>query len=279
MNILVTLNSNYLKPLKIMLKSMFINNQDEHFTIYLMYSSLKESEIGDLNNFVVSHGHKFNSIVIEDGIFKDAPVTAYFTKEMYYRLLAYKFLPVEVERVLYLDADILVINSMRELYEIDLEGFLCAAACHNIIPFTEVNKLRLNPLDPLTFFKAGGFYNSGVLLMNLKLQRELIDEKVILNFIKKNHFKLIMPDQDIINALYSKTIKSIDETKYNFHVRYYRLYKLNSHGTVDMDYILRNTVFLHFCGRKKPWQKDYSGHFHSLYKHYEKLTFPINSGN
>ncbi len=37
-----------------------------------------------------------------------------------------------------------------------------------------------------------------------------------------------------------------------------------------MDILVTFTVILHFCGKKKPWQKAYTGKFHALYKHYEK---------
>jgi len=83
-----------------------------------------------------------------------------------------------------------------------------------------------------------------------------------------------MPDQDILNALYSKKIKSIDEKLYNYDVRYFNYYKILSNNVWDMDHVIRNTIILHFCGKKKPWKKNYSGKFHSLYKHYEKLAFP-----
>ena len=39
-----------------------------------------------------------------------------------------------------------------------------------------------------------------------------------------------------------------------------------------MDGIINHTMILHFCGKRKPWQKQYTGKFHSLYKHYEKLA-------
>jgi lipopolysaccharide biosynthesis glycosyltransferase len=35
---------------------------------------------------------------------------------------------------------------------------------------------------------------------------------------------------------------------------------------------MENTAILHFCGKKKPWQELYTGEFHSLYKHYERLA-------
>lgn len=265
-NILVTVDSNYLYPLNIMLKSMFMNNPNEHFSIYLIHSSIPAQQLELLQTFISGEGHEFHNIQIDDGLFSEAPTLLHYTKTMYYRLLAHKFLPQKLDRILYLDPDILVINPIRELYEIDLEGYLYAAADHRTMPITEINKIRFNPFD------LEAYYNSGVLLMNLALQREVIDEKEIFDFIRKYHSKLIMPDQDIMNALYSKQIKGIDEVKYNYDARYYNIYKLKSSGQVDMDYVMNHTVILHFCGKKKPWKKNYSGKFYSLYKHYEKIT-------
>lgn len=268
MNLLVTLDSHYIKPLKIMLTSLFANNPGETFHVYLMHSSIKEGEIAEIAEFVEGYGQKLFELKIDNTYFENAPVVLHYTKEMYYRLLAYKFLPPELDRILYLDPDILVINPVRELYELPLEGYLYAAAYHNVLPVKEINRIRLYP------YEINAYFNSGVLLMNLELQRKLIDEKAIYHFVDKNRTKLIMPDQDVINALYSKQIKCIDEKLYNYDVRYYKYYKVMSNHTCDMDYILRNTVFLHFCGKRKPWNKGYSGQFHALYKHYEKLAIP-----
>lgn len=109
--------------------------------------------------------------------------------------------------------------------------------------------------------------------MNLERLRKEADEKVIYRFVEENRTKLVMPDQDILNALYAKSIKSLDELYYNYDARYYLYYKLTSNGSFDMDRVINDTVILHFCGKKKPWNKKYTGVFLSLYKHYEKLAF------
>jgi lipopolysaccharide biosynthesis glycosyltransferase len=157
-------------------------------------------------------------------------------------------------------------NPVRKLYETDMEGYLYAAAFHDVISIKEINKLRLNP------YEIDAYYNSGVLLMNLSLQREMVNEKEIYDFVEKNRAKLIMPDQDILNALYSKKILSLDEKLYNYNARYFRYYRLVSNGVWNMDHVIRNTVFIHFCGKRKPWKKNYIGKFDSLYKFYEKLS-------
>jgi lipopolysaccharide biosynthesis glycosyltransferase len=108
--------------------------------------------------------------------------------------------------------------------------------------------------------------------MNLQLQRQLVSEREIYDFVEKYRTKLIMPDQDIMNALYSSKIKPLDEKLYNYDVRRYAFYRIRSGGQCDMDFVFDHTVILHFCGRKKPWLKGYSGKFHALYKHYERLA-------
>ncbi len=266
LNILVTLDSNYIKPLKVMLKSLFLNNQEERFIVYLMHSSLSHKELNGLDDYIKAHGSQLQIVYIDDSYFVNAPTLLHYTKAMYYRLLAFKFLPKELERILYLDPDILVINPVNELYNAEIENYLYAAAYHDLIPIKEVNRLRLNP------YKIDAYYNSGVLLMNIKRQRQFIEEQTIFDFVEKNRSKLIMPDQDILNALYSNQIKALDEKLYNYDARYYRYYKMKTNGICDMDYVIKNTVVLHFCGKRKPWKKGYSGKFHALYKHYEKLA-------
>lgn len=271
MNLLVTLDSNYIKPLKVMLASLFINNPAEDFHIYLMHSRIKDDEIADIEYFVDSYGQKLFEVKIDDEYFQDAPVILHYTKEMYYRLLAFKFLPKDLDRILYLDPDILVINPVRELYNTELDGYLYAAAFRNTLAVKEINRIRLYP------YKINAYFNSGVLLMNLELQRKVVNEESIYSFVEKNRSKLILPDQDIINTLYSTQIKSLDEKLYNYDTRHYNYYKLTTNNLWDMDYIMRNTVILHFCGKKKPWRKGYRGKFHSLYKHYEKKAVPLLS--
>jgi lipopolysaccharide biosynthesis glycosyltransferase len=80
MNILVTLNSNYLAPLKVMLKSLFINNPGEHFDIYIMHSSLKENELQSVKSMVEVEGHRLHVIFIDAACFADAPVVMHYSK-------------------------------------------------------------------------------------------------------------------------------------------------------------------------------------------------------
>jgi lipopolysaccharide biosynthesis glycosyltransferase len=270
MNILVTLDRNYLPPLKVMLFSMFTNNKDISFDVYVMHDSLKKTDLKDLNKLA----NKFNSKIIEVKIeahqFKEAPTLLHYTKAMYFRLLAQHYLPSNLERIIYIDPDVLVLNSLKNLYEMKIDNYYYAAAYHKLFSAKTVNRIRLYP------YKIKNYYNSGILLLNLKQLRKKVSQELIFDFVKDNKHKLVMPDQDVINSLFAKKIKLIDEHIYNYDARHYRVYKLLSNGKFDIEQIITKTVFVHFCGKSKPWNKNYRGKLLLLYKHYQHQLSNIN---
>lgn len=250
-----------------MLTSLFLNNPQEDFTIYLLHSRLKCQDINHMNEFIQKFNQNFTEINVSENTFDDSPTHMHYTKEMYYRLLAHQHLPKNIDRILYLDPDILVINPIHELYWQNVDNYLYAAANHDVFKATELNKIRFYPIK-----KIEAYHNTGVLLMNLESIRQEVNEKDILDFLKKYESLLVLPDQDIFNALYAEKIKTLDEKHYNYDARYFSFYKLSSLNEWNMDKVMNNTIILHFCGKKKPWHSSYNGEFHSLYKHYEKLT-------
>lgn len=270
MNILVTLDQNYLPPLRTMLKSLFLNNEREAFRVYLVHADIPQEELDRLEKFCAGHGCGLEAIAARDELFTDAPVFGHYTKAMYYRLMANELLPREVDRALYLDPDILVINPVRPFYETEIGDYLYAGAIHYGITgsLTDfINKLRLGNDD------ADGYYNSGVLLMNMARQREEVRAEDIFDYVRNHKEELILPDQDVMNALYGAKTRTVDESMYNYDARFYQSYLLKSGGEKDIDWVMRNTVFLHFCGASKPWHDSVIvNRFATLYKHYMCIT-------
>ena len=129
MNILVTLDRNYLPPLRVMLGSLLRNDPGETFEIYAIGDGLMPEDWAALEELCAGRG-RIHPLEVPADLFADAPVARYWTRAMYYRLLAAELLPRSLDRVLYLDPDILVINPVRALYDTDLEGDLMAAATH-----------------------------------------------------------------------------------------------------------------------------------------------------
>jgi lipopolysaccharide biosynthesis glycosyltransferase len=265
-HVLVTLDINYLPPLKVLMNSLFRNN-NRPFTFYLLYSRIPDIEIELLKQFVERQGHQLVPIYVDPELFADAPVFRHYTAEMYYRLAAHQFLPPHLDRVLYLDPDIVAINPIDELYDMDFEGnmFIAAEHTHSTKVANLFNKLRLKTPN------AKGYFNTGVMMMNLELMRKEVRMEDIYQFIRENRFKLVLPDQDVLNGLYWDKIKPVDGYRYNYDARYYDMIQLLPNPKHDLYWILENTIFIHYCGKDKPWKENYKGELGLFYKRYSDV--------
>lgn len=265
-DLLVTLDENYIKQMKVLMTSIYINNPCEIFNIYLIHSGISDEKLKELENDLAKFSYKFFPIQAGAEIFSSARVTDRYPKEMYYRLLAGELLPQNLEKIIYLDPDILVINSLSSLWQMDISSFLFAAASHTgkTDMANNVNKIRLGT--------DTDYYNSGFLLINLKKVREEIVPEEIFAYADKNYKNLFLPDQDILNAMYGDRIYPLKDSIYNYDARNYSTYILKTKGEANIAWIMENTVILHFCGRDKPWHKNHRSRFTSLYKHYMSLA-------
>lgn len=249
-----------------MLKSLFINNPAKEITIWLLHRNIPAEKLTALSAFCIAHHSDLQPVCVDETLFAAAPVSDRYPQEMYYRLLAPHLLPPAIDRVLYLDPDTLIINPLQELYELDLEGQLFAAAAHTgKTEFAnEINKVRLGT--------DHSYYNSGVLLIDCARGREAINAGEIYTYVEANKPALLLPDQDVLNGLYGKRILALDDDLWNYDARNYMSYLLRSGGKTDVDWVMANTAILHFCGSAKPWKPNYIYRFGVLYKHYAQLT-------
>lgn len=266
MELLVTVDKNYIPPLQVMLTSLHMNNPGEDVELYLLHSKLQEKELELLEKQCGRLGYKFFPVKIEDSWFSQAPVTKQYPREMYYRLLAPCFLPQKLHRILYLDPDILVINSLKPLWETDMKGRLFAAAAHT-------GKTNLaNNINQVRLGTTHKYFNSGVLLINLDQGRKEILPEEIFRYAGEHAKELLLPDQDILNAVFGSRTLELDDYLWNYDARNYSTYLLRSGGVCDMDWVMGNTGILHFCGKTKPWQAGYIHRFGILYKHYMQIN-------
>ena len=258
MNLLVTLNEAYLPYLNTLLFSVLYHNPDTYFTVYLLHTSIRE-EMTEQTNVILGTSGELIMIEAEGHGLDDAPTTDRFPKEMYYRIFAAKYLPEDVDRVLYLDPDIIVNGSLNELYEIPLGEKYFAAASHNGIMMRLFNGARLG-------LKRGCPYvNSGVLLINLEKLRQELKYEEVFYYIQKKKRRLLLPDQDVISGLYGERIYTLDSHIYNMTDRHYRFNRLFGKRR-NFDWYKNNTVIFHYCGKNKPWKEDYSGVFGVFYQ-------------
>ena len=258
MNILVTLDRGYLSPLRVMLFSLLESNPDAAFHLYVLHSSLTEEDLSMLASLADAGRWKVTGVEASDPRLEDAPTTDRSPKEMYYRIFAAKYLPQELDRVLYLDPDLIVNLPLEELYRTDMGNCLFAAATHVQEASRKLNELRLD-------MEEGGVYiNSGVMLLNLPLLRQEQDYEEVFRYIDSHKKYLVLPDQDIISGLYAGRILELDPFRYNMTEKLFAL-RVKSDAWHNLDWVRENSAIIHYCGRNKPWKPGYLGKLNVFY--------------
>lgn len=265
-SILVTLDQNYLPQLQVMLTSLKVNNPKEIFCVYLLHRGIPAAELEKLECCLDQWNWQLVPIVVDGALFAQAPVTKQYPQEMYYRLLASSILPQSLDKVLYLDPDLLVINPLRPLWETDMGDHLFAAAAHTgkTELANNVNRLRLG--------MENKYFNSGVLLINLSACRREIHPNELFQYVQAHSRELLLPDQDVLNILYGSQTLELDDFLWNYDARNFSSYYLRSSGMASVDWVMANTAILHFCGKEKPWKPHYRHRFGVLYRHYMQLS-------
>jgi len=256
-NILVTLDENYLPYLNTMLYSLLRSNPDSTFIVYLLHSSISNTALTRTRQILGTSGELI-PILAKDIRLENAPTSSRYPQEIYYRIFAAKYLPEHVDRVLYLDPDIIVNGCVKELYNLPMEQYYFAAASHIGPVLHRINELRLD-MD-----ESSPYINSGVMLMNLDLLRREQDLDEVFEFIERKKSFLVLPDQDIISSLYGTKILALDPFRYNMTEVLFRQHA-PFEKSLDLDWIRRNSVIIHYCGRNKPWKTNYRGELDIFY--------------
>ncbi len=262
--VLVTIDKGYIRPLQIMLRSLLHVHPEKDFSLYILHSSLEKADLEEIAAALDEARCRLFPIRVEDDMLDQAPVTDRYPKEMYYRIFAARYLPEELDRVLYLDPDLVVINPLDTLYEMDLEDYFFAAASHVHGPMQKLNELRLDMEEPAPYI------NTGVMMLHLSALRREQDFDEVTAYIRRYKNRLLLPDQDVISGLYAPRILPIDPFRYNMTERLFLL-RPAVRRWLNLDWVRRHTAIVHYCGRNKPWKKNYIGKLDVFWREAEML--------
>lgn len=262
MNILVTLDRGYVYPLCTMLSSLVDNNPGGCINLYVAHSSLTSEDFSKIRSALGESPTEVYPIKIDNSLFENAPTKNRITKETYYRIFAPLYLPRSVDRIIYIDPDTIILNSLNTFYSMDFGRYLIIGAKHFDGAIDNWNKFRL------TLRNSPHYINAGVMLMNIeKMRQELTAEKVF-RCVKKNYFRLFLADQDVINILYDGRIGTYSEYVINLDERCYSRLCRSMPDEKALDFVKNYTVIVHFNGKEKPWKSEYNGRLKCFFDRY-----------
>ena len=265
MNIAIALNSKYMRYAYVMLTSLFIQHPHTLFQLYALHMDLTDSDKEALRSLGRQYNSEFHFLYIDPSVFSDKlPTTEAWSLEAYFRLQLTDLLSDSVERILYLDVDMIICGSLLDLYHTDFEDNLFCV-CKDMSVNGHIDDIRGALFNPL-LEKGFLYFNSGLMLWNIAALRGKYSFEDYMQLAADLHYKILAPDQDLLNYMHWKHVKYIDEYRYNLFGRI-----AHSHGVTYED-VKKETCIVHFAGYK-PWSGEYVHYdIEQLWWDYAKFT-------
>lgn len=272
MNIALITDENYIVPTGTAIASVLNSNPSEEFTFYIVTRNLSEKAVKYLEDVLASESGRVNIEIISlsESDLIDFPIRSndHVSVATYYRIYFQKLIPQNQEKILFLDGDILCVDSLRDFYDTDLTGYSCA------VTHDERNDDPSN-FTRLKYPQNNGYFCAGVMLINLDWWRKNNVMQKCLEYILAEPEACLWHDQDALNHVLSGTILWSD-FRYNFTQGFYfdkSNMNINEKYYSDIDKSRKNPCIIHFSSAYKPWHVECNHPLKNQYrKFYKKYT-------
>ncbi|MBQ3698514.1 MAG: glycosyltransferase family 8 protein [Prevotella sp.] len=275
MDIVACTDKWFVMPTGVMMQSVCVNNPEVDIVFHIIVDdNVTEKGMRDLEETVTVFEGKsitfYHVDVTKFPCFPNVKMGSHVTQAAYYRLMLSEILPKSIHKVLYLDGDIIVRHSLLPLWNIDMKERPVGVVVYPYEVFPDLYD-RLNIPSQL------GYFNSGVMLIDLQYWRKHEVVKDFVRILQEYAEKLRFWDQDVLNVAFSEN-KVILPMKYNMTSGFLKKGKNplwnNCKYKKDVEEARRDPVIVHYTD-KKPWDA-YHRHpdhpFRSTFYHYQDQT-------
>ena len=271
-NIVCATDDKYVPYCGVMLTSLFENNKDGQVEVYIMIGKpLQEQNQKKIAALADKYGARISYCVVDNQFLEQFPIKRdsidRWSIAIYYRLFAAELLPNTVDKVLYLDCDIIIDGSIKELFDMDWEGMAVGAVPDMCTEWSEY-------YERLAYDRSKGYFNSGVVLMNLDYWRDHNVGQRCFNWLADNYDKVINPDQDAMNVVLADKKKTLPVT-YNYQIQVRMPYFFNSFSKELKEDVLntKHPVIIHYAAELKPWMAYYYSYpYNDVWHKYKRMS-------
>jgi lipopolysaccharide biosynthesis glycosyltransferase len=254
LNVVFTVDSNYLAHFTTAIKSLLDNNQKIVGRCFLVIDFGENFKVKLIKRFLYMR-YSINLEIIEFNPEKiiDLKISAndHVTHATYFRLLLPQLIPEDVDEILYLDSDLVVHGDISQLLELNFSSnkFLLYAVNEN--NFLQGRRDKRTSL----LSSESRYFNAGVMYVNLQEWRSSHLSLLLLENAKIHSDKLIFWDQDVLNFTCKDSWGTLPK---EFNVIY------------PADVSLEEAKIVHFIGPSKPWHFFNVHPYRHLYGYYRK---------
>ena len=257
--IFYSVDDNYIPCLAVALESLIAHtSRDNNYRIIILNTGISNENVAKIMKYE-STNVKISFEDISSKMQKlekelELRIRDYYTITIYYRLFIASLFP-QIDKAIYLDADMLVLDDVAKIYNVDMGNNLLIAVRDEVVASDEI-------LRKYSLLQIGVdydyYFNSGMLVMNLREMRKSKIEEKFIYMLTKYNLQTICPDQDYLNVLCRDRVIYLNES----------WDKMSQFGTaMDEDEI----SIIHYNMFRKPWHyKD--ANYSSLFWKWAKKT-------
>ncbi|HMB76985.1 MAG TPA: glycosyltransferase family 8 protein [Kiloniellaceae bacterium] len=266
-------NAAYAMPMATMLSSLAATlDPARGVALYILNRDLEEGLKEKVERAVDAERVTFHWIGIEEERFASLATTIRgfdtVSLETYYRLLLPEVLPASLDRVIYLDCDLVVLRNLGDLWDLDMAGS-SLFACPELLPDAAVAAAPqgIRRYGALGLASDMKLFNAGVLLINLKYWRDNAVYLRALIYVRETAWDLRWHDQEALNVVLAGSWQALDPLwNVTMHVFTPRLQPDVAAALV------RRPGIVHFNSAIKPWHPDFAFGFRDRFFQYLDMT-------
>lgn len=253
MNILLSTDNNYVMPTGVLMTSIGYNNGSDVNYYILVNGEFTNDSRDALARVANQFGNKIFFFTITPEMTKDFPFgradqPTHVSIATYYRLFITEVLPADVDKILYLDGDMVCRKNLADLWNIDLNEY-AVGAVHDCDEVTQTKDNRLPyPMET-------GYFNAGMLLINLDYWRKNKSYNHFIECIEKHQNEIVFHDQDVLNICFWDKKKWLP-LSYNFQSSFIHLPEYRTdYSTIakEIEATKYDPAIIHYVSSSKPW--------------------------
>lgn len=256
MNILYTCDNNYVWLMGISMISLFENNKDiDKINVFLLGNEISAENSKKLTSIAKKYNRTCTIIDMPDIEIPEQLMSSRWPKSAFSRLYSAMILPNTIKKILYLDCDTIILQSLNDLFQMSTDEYTIYGV-RDCISKKYMTNIGLSEKDV--------YINAGVLLINCEKMRDLNINLMITSFLNKREEYVYYADQDILNGIFNGKI-GILPAKYDvMSIEYMYSYKdinlmrkpLNYYSKFELENAILKPSIVHFTTNMlnvRPW--------------------------
>lgn len=182
------------------------------------------------------------------GNFRGLPLWGRMPVSTYHKLSVADYIPDDLDKVIWLDCDMLVLADLGELWNTPIGSAHLLAVRDALVP-TVASRFGISGFEEVGLESSTPYFNAGMMVIDLRKWRTSNVGERALEYLRRYHGRVFFWDQEALNAVLARKWNAVDE-RWNWSANLDRLSRNNSHSANRNG---ERPRIVHFNGHLKPW--------------------------